>query len=136
MDRAAFTAMTGAKYAVDLLSVTSNNLANAGTAGFREQLSYFRSVPLEGEGAPTRTFAMSSLSVVNRHTVPASSGVSGVSSESIDVFRVGGFNVSAMGLWSEKFRNPGFGKFQKREPTALPPTCRSAVNFLPRFAYR
>jgi flagellar basal-body rod protein FlgF len=58
MDRAAFTAMTGAKYAVDLLSVTSNNLANAGTAGFREQLAFFRSVPLEGEGAPTRTFAM------------------------------------------------------------------------------
>jgi len=46
MDRAAYTAMTGAKYATDLLSVTSNNLANAGTAGFREQLAFFRSVPL------------------------------------------------------------------------------------------
>jgi len=58
MDRAAFTALTGAKYAAELLSVTSNNLANAATSGFREQLAYFRSVPLEGEGAPTRTFAL------------------------------------------------------------------------------
>jgi len=58
MDRAAFTAMTGAKYAVDLLGVTSNNLANGLTAGFREQLAYFRSAPLDGEGAPTRTFAV------------------------------------------------------------------------------
>jgi flagellar basal-body rod protein FlgF len=58
MDRAAFTALTGAKYAAELLSVTSNNLANAGTSGFREQLAFFRSVPLEGEGAPTRTFAL------------------------------------------------------------------------------
>jgi len=58
MDRAAFTAMTGAKYAVDLLGVTSGNLANALTPGFREQLAYFRSAPLDGEGAPTRTFAI------------------------------------------------------------------------------
>jgi flagellar basal-body rod protein FlgF len=58
MDRAAFTAMTGAKHAVELLGVTSNNLANAGTSGFREQLSFFRTAPLEGEGAPTRAFAI------------------------------------------------------------------------------
>jgi len=58
MDRAAFTAMTGAKNAVELLGVTTNNLANAGTSGFREQLSFFRTAPLEGEGAPTRAFAL------------------------------------------------------------------------------
>jgi flagellar basal-body rod protein FlgF len=58
MDRAAFTAMTGAKHAVELLGVTTNNLANAGTSGFREQLSFFRTAPLEGEGAPTRAFAI------------------------------------------------------------------------------
>jgi flagellar basal-body rod protein FlgF len=58
MDRAAFTAMTGAKHAVELLGATSNNLANAGTSGFREQLSFFRTAPLEGEGAPTRAFAI------------------------------------------------------------------------------
>jgi flagellar basal-body rod protein FlgF len=58
MDRAAFTAMTGAKHAVELLGVTSNNLANAGTSGFREQMAYFRTAPLEGEGAPTRAFAV------------------------------------------------------------------------------
>jgi flagellar basal-body rod protein FlgF len=58
MDRAAFTAMTGAKNALDLLGVTSNNLANAGASGFREQMAFFRTVPLEGEGAPTRAFAV------------------------------------------------------------------------------
>jgi flagellar basal-body rod protein FlgF len=58
MDRAAFTAMSGAKHSVELLAVTSNNLANAITSGFREQLAYFRTAPLEGEGAPTRAFAV------------------------------------------------------------------------------
>ena len=44
--------MTGAKAATDQLAVTSNNLANALTPGFREMVSAFRAVPLRGDGEP------------------------------------------------------------------------------------
>jgi flagellar basal-body rod protein FlgF len=38
--------------------VLSNNLANASTNGFRAQLATYRAVPLRGEGATTRVFAV------------------------------------------------------------------------------
>lgn len=55
IDRMVFTAMAGARNAVDQLATTTNNLANAATPGFREQLSVFRAVPVQGAGALTRT---------------------------------------------------------------------------------
>ena len=36
----------------------SNNLANASTPGFRAEMSTFRSVPLQGDGASNRVFAL------------------------------------------------------------------------------
>jgi len=54
IDRMVFTAMAGARNAVDQLALTTNNLANAGTPGFREQLASFRAVPVRGDGAGTR----------------------------------------------------------------------------------
>jgi flagellar basal-body rod protein FlgF len=54
IDRMVFTAMAGARNAIDQLAVTTNNLANAGTPGFREQLAVFRAVPVSGDGASTR----------------------------------------------------------------------------------
>jgi flagellar basal-body rod protein FlgF len=38
--------------------VLSNNLANASTNGFRSELSTYRAVPLRGDGASTRVFAL------------------------------------------------------------------------------
>ncbi|MDV7395253.1 flagellar hook-basal body complex protein, partial [Arthrospira platensis SPKY1] len=38
--------------------VLSNNLANVSTNGFRAELATFRSVPLRGEGASTRAYAL------------------------------------------------------------------------------
>ena len=44
--------MTGATSATQQLAVTSNNLANSLTPGFREVISAFRAVPLKGDGVP------------------------------------------------------------------------------------
>lgn len=54
MDRAIYTAMSAANAALNRQAVTSNNLANSSTAGFRAQLAAFRSVPIEGESLRTR----------------------------------------------------------------------------------
>ena len=58
MDRVIYTAMTGANAAANRQAVLSNNLANASTNGFRAQLATYRAVPLQGEGASTRVFAL------------------------------------------------------------------------------
>ena len=58
MDRLIYTAMTGANAAASRQAVLSNNLANVSTNGFRAQLATYRAVPLRGEGASTRVFAV------------------------------------------------------------------------------
>lgn len=62
MDRLIYTAMTGANAAAHRQSVLSNNLANVSTNGFRAELSAYRAVPLRGEGATTRVFALEATS--------------------------------------------------------------------------
>lgn len=52
INRYAYTSMTGATAATQQLAVTSNNLANGLTPGFREVISAFRAVPLKGDGEP------------------------------------------------------------------------------------
>ncbi|OZI74671.1 flagellar basal body rod protein FlgF [Bordetella genomosp. 12] len=55
MDRVIYTAMNGAARTAEHQSVLSNNLANVGTPGFREQLAMYRSVPVnDGTSLPTR----------------------------------------------------------------------------------
>jgi len=58
MDRLIYTAMTGANAAANRQAILSNNLANASTNGFRAEMSTYRAVPLQGEGASTRVFAI------------------------------------------------------------------------------
>lgn len=58
MDRLIYTAMTGANAATSRQAILSNNLANASTNGFRAEMSTYRAVPLQGEGASTRVFTM------------------------------------------------------------------------------
>lgn len=52
INRYAYISMTGAKAATEQLAVTSNNLANGLTPGFKEVISAFRAVPLRGDGEP------------------------------------------------------------------------------------
>ncbi|MDT7836191.1 flagellar basal-body rod protein FlgF [Aquabacterium sp. OR-4] len=58
MDRVIYLTMTGAKAALQRQEVVSNNLANASTTGFRAELTAFRAVPVRGDGASTRVYAL------------------------------------------------------------------------------
>ncbi len=58
MDRLIYTAMTGAKHAFLQQAGVAHNLANASTIGFRSMEHKFRSVPVQGEGMPTRAFVV------------------------------------------------------------------------------
>ena len=58
MDRLIYVAMTGAQQLLEKQAVTSHNLANASTPGFKADISAFRAVPMTGPGQPTRTYAV------------------------------------------------------------------------------
>ena len=60
MDRLIYTAMTGATHTMQQQASVAQNLANVNTPGFRSAIDTFRSVPLVGEGLPTRTFVVDS----------------------------------------------------------------------------
>ncbi len=62
MDRLIYTAMTGASHTMQQQASVAQNLANINTPGFRASIDSFRSVPLVGEGLPTRTFVVDSTS--------------------------------------------------------------------------
>jgi flagellar basal-body rod protein FlgF len=58
MDRMIYLSMTGAKATMQRQDTLANNLANASTPGFRAELQSFRAVPVRGDGATTRVFAL------------------------------------------------------------------------------
>jgi flagellar basal-body rod protein FlgF len=58
IDRMLYVAMSGAKETLLSQANASNNLANASTPGFLADLNQFRSMPVFGQGQPTRVFAM------------------------------------------------------------------------------
>ena len=60
MDRMIYLAMSGAKATLQRQDVLANNLANASTTGFRAEMQAFRAVPVRGDGASTRVYALES----------------------------------------------------------------------------
>ena len=58
MDRMLYLAMTTAKQTMHAQAVNSNNLANATTTGFKQDLEQFRSMPVYGQGMASRVYAM------------------------------------------------------------------------------
>ena len=60
MDRLIYLSMSGAKATLQRQDVLSNNLANASTNGFRAEMAAFRAVPIRGDGASTRAYALES----------------------------------------------------------------------------
>ena len=60
MDRVIYLAMAGAKATMQRQDVLAHNLANASTTGFRAEMMAFRSVPVLGDGASTRVYAIES----------------------------------------------------------------------------
>lgn len=59
MDRMLYVAMSGAKETMIAQANNSNNLANANAPGFLADLQQFRSMPVFGDGFPTRAYGMS-----------------------------------------------------------------------------
>lgn len=60
MDHVIYTAMGGAKHALENQAIVSNNIANVSTSGFKAQLSAMRAVPVNGDTEQTRTLVVSS----------------------------------------------------------------------------
>lgn len=58
MDRSLYVAMTGATQTMRAQAEVAHNLANANTAGFKAELSAFRSVPVLGDGERSRINAV------------------------------------------------------------------------------
>ncbi len=58
MDRVIYLAMAGAKATMQRQDVLAHNLANASTTGFRAEMTAFRAVPVLGDGASTRVYAI------------------------------------------------------------------------------
>lgn len=55
-----YLSMAGAKATMQRQDVLAHNLANTSTTGFRAELSAFRAVPVNGDGASTRVYALES----------------------------------------------------------------------------
>ena len=53
-----YVAMTGARETMTAQAALSNNLANLSTPGFKADLAQFRSMPVFGDGFPSRVYAM------------------------------------------------------------------------------
>ncbi len=60
MDRLLYIAMNGAKHSLYQQAVTSQNLSNVSTHGYKAQNGAFRALPVFGPGAATRTFVVNS----------------------------------------------------------------------------
>ncbi len=58
MDRAIYTAMTGAKSTLLQQASVGNNLANASTDGFKAELHRLRAVPVLSDAMPSRAFVV------------------------------------------------------------------------------
>jgi len=58
MDRMLYISMNAAQQTMLAQATNANNLANVNTTGFRADLEQFRSMPVFGEGLPTRVYSM------------------------------------------------------------------------------
>ena len=111
MDRLIYLSMAGAKATMQRQDTLANNLANASTNGFRAELQAFRAVPVQGDGASTRVYALEStigadtrsgpLQATGRGLDVAALGNTWLSVQSLDgteaYTRAGSFQVNAEG---------------------------------------
>ena len=61
MDRAIFTALSGAQHILDQQATNMNNLANGSSTGFKGQMESFRSIQVSGTGHASRTLVTNAL---------------------------------------------------------------------------
>jgi flagellar basal-body rod protein FlgF len=70
MDRSIYVSMAGATATMQLQEVLAHNLANVSTVGFRAELNALRAVPVAGDGASTRVYALESTPGYNAEPGP------------------------------------------------------------------
>jgi flagellar basal-body rod protein FlgF len=111
LDRLIYLAMAGAKATMQRQDVLAHNLANASTTGFRAEMQAFRAVPVRGDGASTRVYALEStigyddragpMQTTGRPLDVAPQGKAWLAVQSLDgteaYTRAGAFQVSAEG---------------------------------------
>jgi len=138
MDRAIYTAMSGAKSTLAQQTSVGHNLANASTDGFKAELHRLRAVPVVSNALPTRAFVVDA-SVANDLTP----GALQKTGRSLDVAikgdgwfavqtpdgreaytRAGRFEVSANG---ELVTEQGLQVLGEGGPIALPPDNRYEI---------
>jgi len=93
MDRMIYLSMTGAKATMQRQDVLANNLANASTPGFRAEMTAFRAVPVLGQGASTRVYALESTPGYN-----AEPGAVQATGRNLDVAMKGNAWLTVQGL--------------------------------------
>jgi flagellar basal-body rod protein FlgF len=112
MDRMIYLSMSGAKATMQRQDVLANNLANVSTTGFRAELQAFRAVPVRGDGASTRVYALETSTGYNPDAGPvmgtgrnldvAMQGKSWLSVQGLDgteaYTRAGALDVNSEGL--------------------------------------
>jgi flagellar basal-body rod protein FlgF len=123
MDRLIYVAMTGAKHASQQQATIANNLANASTPGFKEQLAASRAVAaVGGAGYQTRSFTLEqttgtdfsagSLQMTGRELDIAvkTEGFFAVQSSTGEAYtRAGGLEVDATGILRARNGDPVLG---------------------------
>ena len=125
--------MSSAKQTMVAQAVNSNNLANATTTGFKSDLEQFRSMPVYGQGMPSRVFAMSerpatdftqgSFNTTGRDLDVAINGNGWIAVQSADgseaYTRAGDLRVDANGMLTTGAGHPVIGN--SGGPIVVPP---------------
>ncbi len=138
MDRMIYNAMAGAKAAMHRQEVLSTNLANASTTGFRAEMASFRAVPVRGDGASTRVYALETtlgyddkagpLNRTDRNLDVAMIGRAWLAVQALDgteaYTRAGGLDVNAEGLLVTHSGLPVLGD---GGPITVPPDTRVQI---------
>jgi flagellar basal-body rod protein FlgF len=133
MDRMLYLAMTTAKQTMLAQSVNSNNLANATTTGFKADLEQFRSMPVYGQGMPSRVYAQTerpgtdftsgSFNTTGRDLDVAIQGDGWIAVQSVDggeaYTRAGDLRVDANGILTTGAGHPVIGN--NGGPILVPP---------------
>ena len=93
MDRMIYLSMAGAKATMQRQDALAHNLANASTPGFRAEMTAFRAVPVLGQGASTRVYALESTPGYN-----AEPGTAQPTGRNLDVAMQGNAWLAVQGL--------------------------------------
>jgi flagellar basal-body rod protein FlgF len=138
MDHMLYVAMTGARQTLQAQTINTHNLANASTTGFCQDLAAFRSMPVVGEGLPTRVYALTEragvdvtpgpLFTTGRELDVAVEGEGWIAVQAADgseaYTRAGNLHLSAGGILSTGAGHPVLGN---AGPIAIPPAEKVEV---------